>query len=177
MTDLGNRASFLVGIALFGILGFWGYKNYQVLTEKAAAQRIATDKLEKYKQSYLALSAATEGFDKTFSAESSVQDMMGVYAGLKLTNAGLVSNVDQLRVSRIEPVKLHDVDAAVTRLCLSTMGMDTFEVTAHTYSDLLGGLKHLASRRDLSFEQVTIQTGKQGEAKAQLKSFCLLLRR
>lgn len=177
MTDLGNRASFLVGIALFGILGFWGYKNFQVLTEKASAQRIATDKLEKYKQSYLALSAATDGFDNTFSAESSVQDLMGVYAGLRLSNVGLVSNVDQLRVSKVDSVILHGVDAAVTRLCLSTMGMDTFEVTAPSYTDLLGGLKQMASRRDLGFDQVTIQTGKQGEAKAQLKSFCLLLRR
>ena len=165
---------------VFGLLFLsQGLNAYRIMSNKALAQDLITESVERWKQSYLALADTSKKWEKSYRKEDTIQDLVTLYASIGLSEYGLVADQDAVIVYKIDPVLHNEMALGLTRYCLasSTTGENNgLQVQAVNYQMLFAGLKRLTSRPDIFVGTINIKGG--GDVPiANLGEFCVLLRK
>ena len=173
-----KKLPLLIAIGFLMIAGVQGLKAYRTLAEKAAAQERATESVERWKQSYMALASTVKQWESSYRHENSIQDLMSLYHAIGLKDYGLQSDVDTMILHKVEPVAQNGAALGLTCVYLASAGSGDssgFEVRASSYQNLFTGLKRLSERPDIYIGMITIKGDKTPTAK--LGDFCVLLRK
>lgn len=154
-----------------------GIKSHKILKDKAQAQDSVTQSLERWEQSYQALGASRDAWNKNYQLESSVQDVLSLMGLVNLKSYGLVTDIDNLVLTKAEQVMQNDVPIGLTKICMGTGAGDggALQVQAYTYQALLDGISQLTKRPDIYLGNITVQ-GKSAVPMARLGEFCVLMR-
>jgi hypothetical protein len=172
-----KKLPMLIAISFLIIAGVQGLKAYRTLAEKASAQERATENIERWKQSYMALSGIIKRWESSYRHENSIQDLMSLYNVIGLKEYGLQTDVDTMILNKVEPVTQNGSALGLTCVYLASAGSGDssgFEVRASSYQNLFAGLKQLSERPDIYIGMITIKGDKTPVAK--LGDFCVLLR-
>lgn len=164
----------MLAIALAAIIALGGINSYKILAAKAKEQGLVTEKIIRWKQSYMALVGTQERFKKTYPAASSIPDLLTLASLLNLPALGLRANTDMLVLNSDESIILNGVEIGLTKLCLGT-GQQNFLVDANSYDELLGGIDKLAHRADLVLDNISV-VGDKDVPQARIGQLCILLR-
>lgn len=162
--------------ALFvaGVLLWSGYDSYQILQNKSAAQVDASAELDRYMDSYKALSPVRARWNQLYKDSRQVQDIHGVYKLIDLEGAGLFGMPDRMGLQKNERVAASGVDIGLSKVCPNAVENKGFLISAPSTALLLGGIDQLAKRRDIELQSVHIrQTGGSIEA---VLGLCVLVR-
>ena len=166
-------------LAIFGalIFGYEGVRGYQVMSAKASQQEEVTETMQRFKSSFMALADSRSKWDKSYHRESSVQDIVSLFALVELEKYGLTTDADSLVLSKVEQVTGSNAPIGLTKICISSGSMDSFAlvVQAPNYQNLMTGIGQLAKRPDIYLGNIDVKGDKQIPI-AKLGDFCLLLR-
>lgn len=144
---------------------------------KAAAQTAVVESILQWKQGVQAVAGAVQRWNKVYVAESEVQDLAGLLAQLRLDEAGLDVDADNVIVQAIHPEMHQNKEIGLTRVCLASAGAgESLIVQASDYKRLLHGLREVAARPQLHIGAITIH-GEKAQAVARLADFCVLIRK
>lgn len=174
-----QRALLIISLALAAILLNMGWQSSTILAGKATAQRVITEGVYQWQQSFRALREVAIKWDQTFNNTEAVQDLVSLYAMIGLQRYGLQTDADTVILSRVELVNQGTVPIGLTKICLiSTKGadQDSLLVWAADYETLFRGLTQLASQPDIDINSISIRGEKNTHASASLGQFCVLLR-
>ncbi|MCX7173833.1 MAG: hypothetical protein D4S02_05995 [Rhodocyclaceae bacterium] len=174
-----TRIPLFFACTFFMVFAVQGIKAYNILKEKAAAQAAVTESVERWKQSYMALSDTVKKWDSNYRKDSTIQDLLSLYTLVGLADYGLIADTDGVVVHRIEQVTVNGVALGLTRICLASSSgseMGALQVQGGNYQTLFAGLKRLAARPDIHIGTINIK-GDRSFPVASLGDFCVLLRR
>ncbi|WP_137922307.1 hypothetical protein [Hydrogenophaga sp. 2FB] len=166
-------------IGVFVVLAFSAHGAWNVMQEKVRAQNNVTESVDRWTVSFAALNSSIEQWNKTFTKETSLQDLRGLLELANLEKSGLSIQADDIGVSAVEPVRHNNLNIGLTRMCLSSQGVadgKSLEVSAADYRTLFAGVKHLTDRADISIKNIVIRGDKKLPT-ATLGDFCVLLSR
>jgi hypothetical protein len=174
-----KKLPLLLAISFSIIAGVQGLKAYRTLTEKAAAQERATESIDRWKKSYMALAGTMKRWESSYRPESSIQDLMSLYNVVGFGGYGLQVDVDTLILNKVEPVTQNGIPIGLTCIYLVSVGggdSSGLEVRSSSYQKLFMGLKQLSERPDIYIGMITVKSDN-GTPVAKLSDFCVLLRR
>lgn len=173
---INTKWPLVLSVALAAVCLLKGNEALSVLTEKAKAQAVVTDSVERWKQQYLALGDTAKQWDEAFKPESSVQDMLTLLSLVRLNEYGLMTDIDKTALAKYEPVAHNGSPVGLMRICLMTFGTNGgLEVSSGSYQRLFDGIDQLAKRRDIDIGNINV-VGNKERPVAVLGDFCVILR-
>lgn len=168
----------IAAIVFAGICGFNGVKAWTSLNAVAMAQATVSEGLQRYKQSYQAVAGSRDRWEKSYPKLNADTDMMGLVSHLRLEQVGLLTEVDSLALTKVDPVKQGDSSIGLTRICLANGSSDggALIVISENYETLLVGIDSLSKRPDIQIANISLLGGEGAVASARLGDFCVLMR-
>ncbi len=178
MVNVGKTGPLLFAGILTVLLTMHGVKGYKTLQEKAVAQEGVTEAVQRWKQSYMALSGSVTQWETNYRREDSVQDLISLFALIGLNNYGLRADADNLVLTKVEPVAHNGTPLGLTKICLASGAGDgaSLAVQAADYQTLFSGIDKLAKRPDIYIGNISVQ-GDKPVPMARLGEFCVMLRK
>lgn len=173
-----NRVITVASIAFAAILGYQGFTAFGTLRNKATAQEDSTEALQRWQQSYLALSDSQKQWSSQYPSSGAVEDLYSLLQLVSLQRYSLRTDPDTVSLTRVEPVQGNGLNLGLVRYCLSSQGAadnGALRVEASSYTELLAGLRKLASVPYVYIGTIGIQ-GDKPQPAAILGDFCLQLR-
>lgn len=173
-----RNVSLLSGVVAALVLAFAGYKVAAGVESSREAQAKALENLRVWKDAYEALKPVNAQWPQAFSrgASAGSQDLVAIGQSLRLGEAGLSFDLNQLKSDKIEAVSYEGVAVGLSRICVaggavSGVGLG---VTAPSMADLIRGIEHL-QRRDIEIKSIDVSSSS-GQPSAVLGGFCVLVR-
>lgn len=163
----------IIGVA--ALLCWGGWKNYQVLKQKAAAEQMELDNLNRWSAAYRANRSVQLEWLARYPSGEKIKDLLTLYELLNIKATGLLASPDTFQVSSVEPIKANERYLGLNKVCVSTSGGDGFVVTADNFTSLLNGLQSLANRKDLTMSAARVDVDK-NKPRAIVKGLCMLIR-
>ncbi len=173
-----RNISLLSGVMAAVALTFAGYKVSIGVEASREAQAKALENLRIWKDAYEALKPVNAQWPQAFSlgAAAGSQDLVAIGQALRLGEAGLSFDLNQLKSDKIEAVTYEGVGVGLSRICVSggaSSGLG-LGVTAPSMSDLVRGIEHL-QRRDIEIKSIDVSASG-GQPSAVLGGLCVLVR-
>lgn len=182
MINPASRVPLFIAAIFVSIMLFEGSNTVSELNQKVSQQKVVTEGVHRWKQSYLALREVLQNWESNYRRDESIQDLVSLYAMIGLSGYGLHTNEDNVILNNVESITSNNLHIGLTKICLiSTKGPDRSSLLVHAdnYETLFAGLNKLAARPDIFIGNVTIKGGQDARttvATATLGDFCVLLR-
>lgn len=172
-----NKVVWAASAVVAAMFIFHGTVANKALRAKVLEQTEQTETVVRWKQSYKALAATREKWDRSFQRSDAIQDLVGLASHLGLERYGLQTDRDNMHLLKIEQVQQNNLPIGLTRFCLATGSGsgNNFLVAAENYEKLLVGVDRLAKRADISLGTISLE-GDKAFPIAKLGEFCVLLR-
>lgn len=173
-----RNVGLMSGLLAMCALAFAGYKVAAGVEASRDAQAKALENLRIWKDAYEALKPVEDQWRQAFSigASAGSQDLVAIGQSLRLGEAGLNFDLNQLKSERIEAVSYEGVAVGLSRICVaggSSTGLG-LGVTAPSMADLIKGIEHL-QRRDIEIQSIDVSSAT-GQPLATLGGLCVLVR-
>jgi hypothetical protein len=169
----------ILALVLAAILIVHGVQTYKILTDKAAAEVAETDKLQRWKATYKALATSqvkwAHDYQPVGGGGHQIVDLLKL---VDFARYGVETDVDNLMVSKTNPVMVGDTSIGLERVCLKTTVADggTLFLRAPNYQALLTGLKRISEERpDIEIGSAAL-FGNGAFPLVKIGEFCILLR-
>lgn len=164
--------SLLLALGVSFAVGSQGYKAYEQMTAKAAAQAEAVRQFQEWKQQYTRLLPLEAKWNESLKSISDAKDLYTLHTILGNVPS---SNPDTLLVERIERLTQNDRDLGAQRVCLSSGGQAGMVFVEKDFPTLMAGLETLSRRPDVQMGTIIFSQDK-AQARAAVSPLCLLLR-
>lgn len=173
-----RNISLLSGFVAAVALAFSGYQVAAGVEASREAQAKALENLRIWKDAYEALKPVNAQWPKAFGVGASAgsQDLVAIGQSLRLGEAGLSFDLNQLKSDKIESVSYEGVAVGLSRICVSGGALSGIGlgVTAPSMADLIRGIEHL-QRRDIEIKSIDVSSAN-GQPSAVLGGLCVLVR-
>lgn len=182
MINPATRLPLFIATIFVFVLILQGSGTLSVLNQKVDQQKVVTEGVHRWKQSYMALREVLSAWESDYRRDETIQDLVSLYAMIGLNGYGLHADEDNVILNNVEPITSNNLHIGLTKICLvSTRGPDRGSLLVHAanYETLFAGLNKLAERPDIFIGNVTIKGGQNADTKvatATLGDFCVLLR-
>lgn len=172
-----NFLPITIGMVIAGLFVINGMDGHKALVEKITSQKTLTDKVNAWKQSYIALKDTVGQFEKSYTATSEIKDMRALVAMLEFDKIGLRADSDHVTLSKSVTETSTNLKAIdLSQLCLGNSASGALEVSANNYGSLIKGIAELEKRTDVTIGNLSIQNVQGKPPKASLTNFCVFVR-
>lgn len=167
-----SLVSLIFAAAVSGLVGSRALEGRELMMAKAQTQAQAASDFQEWKHQYTQLMPLEARWQEAFHSIAEVKDLFSLHRLLGNTPQ---SNPDTLVVDKIERLIVNDKDLGAQWVCVSSLAAAGIEFIEPDFTTLMAGLSHLAKRPDIQMGEISLSQ-KEGNARAVVQPFCLLLR-